>query len=93
MEKFFSTPYLPYNYTEFDERFLVGLAKMILQFHMSWMQKASRKGITNRDGGATVTFTWEEDDPTGISVYKQQKEGTKRFMTYLVNVLKICNMV
>ena len=36
-----------------------------------------RKGTQIGDGGATVTFTWEEDDPTGISVYKQQKEGTK----------------
>lgn len=25
----------------------------------------------------TATLIWEKDNPTGISVYKQQKEGTK----------------
>ena len=35
------------------------------------------KGIQSGEEGVTATFIWEEDNPTGISVYKQQKEGTR----------------
>ena len=36
------------------------------------------KGIQSGEEGVTTTFIWEKDNPTGISVYKQGKEDTKK---------------
>ena len=76
--KILQHPVSAVHYTEFDERFFSWSSEN--DFTISYELDAKgivRKGTQIGDGGATVTFTWEEDNPTGISVYKQQKEGTK----------------
>ena len=49
-------------------------------FTITYNQNASGivENIKQSGGeGVTTTLIWEKDNPTGISVYKQQKEGTK----------------
>lgn len=49
-------------------------------FTITYNQNASGivENIKQSGGeGVTATLIWEKDNPTGISVYKQQKEGTK----------------
>lgn len=72
-------------------------------FTITYNQNASgvvEKVIQSGEEGKTITFIWE-DTPTGISVYKQEKEDTKKIydlsgkrletMQHGVNIIKETN--
>ena len=72
-------------------------------FTITYNQNASgvvEKVIQSGEEGKTITFIWEET-PTGISVYKQEKENTKKIydlsgkrletMQHGVNIIKETN--
>ena len=76
--KVFQHPVAAVRYTEIDKDYFGWTSDD--NFTITYNQNASgvvEKGIQSGEEGVTTTFIWEEDNPTGISVYKQQKEGTK----------------
>ena len=76
--KVFQHPVAAVHYTVIDKHYFGWTSDD--DFTITYNLNASgvvEKGIQSGEEGVTTTFTWEEDNPTGISVYKQQKEGTK----------------
>ena len=78
--KVFQHPVAAVRYTEIDKDYFGWTSDD--NFTITYNQNASgvvEKGIQSGEEGVTTTFIWEEDNPTptGISAYKQQKEGTK----------------
>ena len=78
--KVFQHPVAAVRYTEIDKDYFGWTSDD--DFTITYNQNASgvvEKGIQSGEEGVTTTFIWEEDNPTptDISVYKQQKEGTK----------------
>ena len=76
--KVFQHPVAAVRYTVIDKHYFGWTSDD--DFTITYNQNASgvvEKGIQSGEEGVTTTFTWEEDNPTGISVYKQQKEGTR----------------
>lgn len=76
--KVFQHPVAAVHYTVIDKHYFGWTSDD--DFTITYNQNASgvvEKGIQSGEEGVTTTFTWEEDNPTGISVYKQQKEGTR----------------
>lgn len=75
--KVFQHPVAAVRYTVIDKHYFGWTSDD--DFTITYNQNASgvvEKGIQSGEEGVTTTFIWE-DTPTGISVYKQQKEGTK----------------
>ena len=75
--KVFQHPVAAVHYTVIDKHYFGWSSDD--DFTITYNQNASgivEKGIQSGEEGVTTTFIWE-DTPTGISVYKQQKEGTK----------------
>ena len=76
--KVFQHPVAAVRYTEIDKDYFGWTSDD--DFTITYNLNASgvvEKGIQSGEEGVTATFIWEEDNPTGISVYKQQKEGTR----------------
>ena len=78
--KVFQHPVAAVRYTVIDKDYFGWTSDD--DFTITYNQNASgvvEKGIQSGEEGVTTTFIWEEDNPTptDISVYKQQKEGTK----------------
>ena len=78
--KVFQHPVAAVRYTEIDKDYFGWTSDD--DFTITYNLNASgvvEKGIQSGEEGVTTTFIWEEDNPTptDISVYKQQKEGTK----------------
>ena len=78
--KVFQHPVAAVRYTVIDKHYFGWTSDD--DFTITYNQNASgvvEKGIQSGEEGVTTTFIWEEDNPTptDISVYKQQKEGTK----------------
>ena len=76
--KVFQHPVSAVRYTVIDKDYFGWTSDD--DFTITYNQNAS--GIVENikqsgEEGVTATLIWEEDKPTGISVYKQQKEGTK----------------
>jgi len=76
--KVFQHPVAAVRYTVIDKHYFGWTSDD--DFTITYNLNASgvvEKGIQSGEEGVTATFIWEEDNPTGISVYKQQKEGTR----------------
>ena len=76
--KVFQHPVSAVRYTVIDKDYFGWTSDD--DFTITYNQNAS--GIVESikqsgEEGVTATLIWEEDNPTGISVYKQQKEGTR----------------
>ena len=91
--KVFQHPVAAVHYTVIDKDYFGWTSDD--DFTITYNQNAS--GIVENikqsgEEGVTATLIWE-DTPTGISVYSSRRKAQKLFTTYLVNVLKIYNMV
>ena len=76
--KVFQHPVASVRYTVIDKHYFGWTSDD--DFTITYNQNASGivENIKQSGGeGVTTTLIWEKDNPTGISVYKQQKEGTK----------------
>ena len=76
--KVFQHPVAAVHYTVIDKHYFGWTSDD--DFTITYNLNASgvvEKGIQSGEEGVTTTFIWEKDNPTDISVYKQQKEGTK----------------
>ena len=76
--KVFQHPVASVRYTVIDKHYFGWTSDD--DFTITYNQNASGivENIKQSGGeGVTATLIWEKDKPTGISVYKQQKEGTK----------------
>ena len=76
--KVFQHPVAAVRYTVIDKDYFGWTSDD--DFTITYNQNASGivENIKQSGGeGVTATLIWEKDKPTGISVYKQQKEGTK----------------
>ena len=102
--KVFQHPVAAVHYTVIDKHYFGWTSDD--DFTITYNQNASgvvEKGIQSGEEGVTTRFIWEEDNPTptGISVYKQQKEGSKTIydlsgkrlenMQHGVNIIKETN--
>ena len=100
--KVFQHPVASVRYTVIDKHYFGWTSDD--DFTITYNLNASgvvEKGIQSGEEGVTATFIWEEDNPTGISVYKQQKEGTRTIydlsgkrlenMQHGVNIIKETN--
>ena len=76
--KVFQHPVAAVHYTVIDKHYFGWTSDD--DFTITYNLNASgvvEKGTQSGEEGVTTTFIWEKDNPTDISVYKQQKEGTK----------------
>lgn len=75
--KVFQHPVTAVHYTVIDKHYFGWTSDD--DFTITYNQNASGivENIEQSGEGVTTTLIWEKDNPTGISVYKQQKEGTK----------------
>lgn len=99
--KVFQHPLSAVHYTVIDNHYFGWTSDD--DFTITYNLNASgvvEKGIQSGEEGVTITFIWEET-PTGISVYKQEKEDTKKIydlsgkrletMQHGVNIIKETN--
>ena len=99
--KVFQHPLSAVHYTVIDNQYFGWTSDD--DFTITYNLNASgvvEKGIQSGEEGVTITFIWEET-PTGISVYKQEKEDTKKIydlsgkrletMQHGVNIIKETN--
>ena len=99
--KVFQHPVAAVRYTVIDKDYFGWTSDD--DFTITYNQNASgvvEKVIQSGEEGKTITFIWE-DTPTGISVYKQEKEDTKKIydlsgkrletMQHGVNIIKETN--
>ena len=76
--KVFQHPVAAVRYTVIDKHYFDWTSDDDLTITYNQNASGIVENIKQSGGeGVTTTLIWEKDNPTGISVYKQQKEGTK----------------